>query len=375
MKKGSKNMEGGLVKDAGVEDAGVSAEIEKAPVAAYVAQFLMFLSALRKTPMRLNGQLNTATVFDASANYERPSRVQLDERATVFKLPTVHMLLTPALAKAVYAMGRSFCERKLEPRHIKTLVTELAFRPTQDFRWAVVYCKETKTYHRQNGQHTSCIYATGRLAVPTNAFVALELYEGETRRDVTWLWNKIDHRSEGRTGQQLVEAWASSFVELRDAVPGIANAALAGLCLVNGKWESNADDTERKIHDNLDFITFSNAIVKPHAKRGDKMHKILLRVSVQGALHQMWERDPKATSEFWSMITSGESSAGSPARLCREYLLATNVASGYGRVNAHSDVPLTMKEKCIFCWNSWRRGTRRVATIRLPPDGAPLAVL
>lgn len=312
---------------------------------------------------------------DAQEPQEKPRVIRVDDagQPTVIKLPTERRVLTLDFAKELSEMPRSPQERKREPSHVKKLQAELSPWPTQDFAWALALFMSV--WYRVNGQHTSYIYAQGLLPIPEGCYVSLALYECARKSDISWLWNKLDHRSGGRTGPQMVAAWAAAFEELNSVVYGVPNAVLTGICLASGQWESTADNTERKIQENLPLILFVNRIVAPYAQRGNKFKPILLRVAVQAAMYQTWQHDPEAAEVFWSAVASGDSYVNSPTRACREYLLSTTVASGYGTRAGNSDVAAVMKEKCIFCWNAWRKGRKSLTTIRLPADGTALEVL
>lgn len=252
-------------------------------------------------------------------------------------------------------------DRNLNPRRLEAYRKMLAqgmFRPLQ---WATAYCNETQGNYRVNGKHTSTLCAEYEV-LPQELFVTVEHYHCEKLDDVAVLYGTFDSRTQVRTANDIVRAFAAVDPELSLMPSKIVNLCVSAISYsrYGDKFHSKsaAERAECLLEDECKaFVGWVHDVL---ASNSDTTRH-LWRSPVVAAMHATWNKSRRASHEFWLAVRDGTGTTPKvPDRVLNRFLLTHVVNNGLQRTSRKSSVlcpPREMYVKCIHAWNAWRRGT------------------
>lgn len=254
-------------------------------------------------------------------------------------------------------------ERPLRNAHFVYL-TNCMRRGTFHPEWVIIVtCEYKGEEYRMNGQHTSW----ARLEMPAKwpCQVRWLKYKAETDNDLRLLYASID-RGASRTRSNVINAYLSGQGSFENVAQSHIRLIAQGF--VFWMWETH---NQRTGHD-ADEVAF--LLQTKHATVAIKVAAFLMTLSKKHNAHaHMWRgpvvaamfatmsRAPSQFDGFWGAVRDGVGmeDKDDPRLRLRNELMATSLMPE-GRSPGKSVSREKMYRQCIHCWNSWRKGDKKL---------------
>ena len=241
--------------------------------------------------------------------------------------------VTKRNATELAEMDSPAMDRPLRERRLNVYRRELNsgnFRPVS---WAKAYCRETKTWYRINGQHTSTLFSSvDKLSEFQELFAVVEEYDCDTLEDVSRLWSTFDSQAQTRNATEINRAFVASIGEIAEYAGNtrFTNLVVGGLCFYQspatvGVIGGLADRAELL----FDHVEEYKWLLTVLTGKGNSNAKILQRVPVVACMVGSFNKSRKAANEFWNAVKDATGTEpGLPDRVLNRWLLENAVVSG-----------------------------------------------
>jgi hypothetical protein len=237
-------------------------------------------------------------------------------------------------------------------------LAEGSFRPVT---WASAYCEETDTIYRVNGKHTSTLLS-GIDPLPKDFYVTVERYTCPTLDGVARLWATFDSSVATRTGNEIINSFASTVSEFAGVKQ--KTCSLAVIAASYQKWDMDFYNSSRVAEraelllDHVDFVLWLDTILYP--KDGNaRRAKHLLRGPVVAAILGTWLSSEESSDSFWRHVRDEDQAQGLPTRVLAKWLSEVTFKNHHSGTPGKKSVQFReMFVRCLHAWNAWRTNTR-----------------
>ncbi len=230
----------------------------------------------------------------------------------------------------------------------------------RDPTWVVCFCKETRSWWRGDGKHTSCIFddVANPITQPDGSpiFCSYQRWEADTKDDVVDLYLMFNPGLSGKTKGDYNRARAGLMDEFDGMKDRIINLCVDGLLFAD-MGISYMSIRNKKRQDWLkgtnEFCAFAIKILSP----GSQV-PFLMKAGVVAAMKWSFDDNPELALEFWLGVRDGTNTdPKSIERRMRDYLI--------GQIGSNKNVQKTMAlKRCRNFWKSWYK-TRRATEAKL----------
>lgn len=297
---------------------------------------------------------------------EKAIKIPVKQRLSSFSDPLVYKILSEKNINLSRTRAFEFLEletfpgeRAVREKHVQFLFDEWA---AGRFLWHNVSLASAKLgdkIYRINGQHTCWM----RVNIPTEkdkdvkAECMDRLYQVDSEEQLRNLYSAFD-RGAPRTTGHVSKVMLMGGKAARELNPSILGKLVAGFRLFFCEdWHTvniNPNDLTGMIEQNYcELFNLVGRFVQIHYDE----NRLCLRAAVIGAMFSTFERNVKASDEFWGAVWSGIGlETKFDARWRLKNFIDTHSHGDTGIGGEHKIGKEDLYRVCIAAWNRWRAG-------------------
>lgn len=265
-------------------------------------------------------------------------------------------------AKKILDLSTFAGERPLRDRHASYLMGAMKRKTFMPELVQIITAVLKGKEYRVNGQHTC--WAAYNMIPPVSFRVRMLRYKVSSEEDLRRLYSSVD-RGASRTNANVLISYLAGKGEFAKFQPRVIRMLSEGI----GFWLWEQSNVRRHDADDKAYLMqnkYADVTMRIGEFLSQKIENArhLKRAAVFAAMYETFSaprRDDKSPEEFWGRVADGLhiSDEREPIAKLRHYLLNTKIRDHVSEIGGRKlkrDTTEKMYRKCIFAWNSWRRG-------------------